>query len=196
MFKGQAHVKIGIAMDPLLLSPSEFEQEIRRILEDEGVRPKGFTTAHQEKIPGTEGDYVFDVTARFEALGVDFLVLIECKRQTRSIKRHFVQVLSDKMRSVGAQKGIIFSTSNFQSGAIEYAIKHGIALVHVKDGKFAYETKACRSIVHYPPWIPKIFTSLVTLTDDGKVMHSALGAIGPPEWEPKSNGFLLDYFLK
>ena len=127
---------------------------------------------------------------------MDFLVLIECKRQTRPIERHVVQVLTDKMRAVGAQKGIIFSTSDFRSGAIAYAQKHGIALVHVKDGRFAYQTKGYGPVVHYPAWIPKILTSLVTLTDEGNTMHSALGAIGPPEWKPKSNGFLLDYFSK
>jgi restriction system protein len=180
-------------MDPLLLSPAEFEQEMRRILQEEGVQPKDFSTAHLEKIHGTEGDYIFDITARFEALGVDFLVLIECKRQTRPIERQVVQVLADKVQTVGGQKGIIFSTSDFRSGAISYAQKHGIALVHVKDGEFAYQTKGYGPVVRYPPWIPKIMTSLVTLTTEGNIMHSTLGAAGPPEWKPKSNGFLLDH---
>lgn len=183
-------------MDPLSLSAQEFELEIRRILEEEGVRPRDFSVDHLEKIPGAEGDYIIDVTARFEALGVDFLVLIECKRQTRPIERFIVQVLADKMRSVGAQKGIIFATADFRSGAIAYAQKHGIALVHVKDGKFAYQTKANSPIAHYPAWIPKILTSLVTLTDEGNMTYSALGAIGPPDWGPKSYLFLLNYLSR
>jgi len=183
-------------MDPLLLSPAEFEQEMRRILQEEGVQPRDFSTAHLEKIHGTEGDYILDVTARFEAFGVNFLILIECKRQTRPIERNVVQVIADKIRSVGAQKGIIFSTADFRRGAIEYAQKHGIALVLVKDGKFAYQTKANHPIAQYPAWIPKVISSLVTLTTEGNIMHSTLGATGPPEWKPKSTGFLLDHLSK
>jgi hypothetical protein len=44
-------------------------------------------------------------------------------------------VLNQKLQSTGSQKGLIFSTSQFQSGAIEFAIAHGIALVHVEWGK-------------------------------------------------------------
>jgi hypothetical protein len=40
-------------------------------------------------------------------------------------------VLEQKLQSTGSQKGMIFSTSPFQSGAIEFATAHGIALVHV-----------------------------------------------------------------
>src|SRR5205823_13869675 len=34
---------------------------------------------------------------------------------------------------ISGHKGIIFATTSFQSGAIEYAQKHGIALIHFAD---------------------------------------------------------------
>ncbi|MNJ74896.1 hypothetical protein D3C77_718970 [compost metagenome] len=37
------------------------------------------------------------------------------------------------MRSLCAHKGILISTSGFQSGAAEYAKKHGIALLQIFD---------------------------------------------------------------
>jgi len=180
-------------MDPMTLSPNEFEQEVRRILTEEGVGLKSFTTKHLERIQGTDGDYVFDVTARFEALGAKFLVLIECKRQIAPVEREIVQVLADKMRSVHAHKGMIFSTARFRRGAIAYASSHRIALVFIDDGRSSYLTKDIGPTVDYPSWIPKIVGRLVTLTEDENEHHSTLGAIGPPEWEPKSEGFLLDY---
>lgn len=44
-------------------------------------------------------------------------------------------ILQQKLQSTGCQKGLIFSTSEFQSGAIEFAKTRGIALVHVQWGK-------------------------------------------------------------
>jgi restriction system protein len=183
-------------MDPMSLSPEEFELEIQRILAEEAVELKGFTATHLDRIGGSDGDYVFDVTARFEALGVDFLVLIECKRHSSPIERETVQILADKMRAVGAQKGMIFSTAPFRSGAIEYAQHHHIALVLIADGRASYFTKGSGPTVYYPPWLPSTVGFLITLSDEGNQIHSTLGTIGPPEWEPKSEGFLLDYLSK
>jgi restriction system protein len=36
----------------------------------------------------------------------------------------------------------VFATSPFQSGALEFAKVHGIALVSVTEGRFTYETRA------------------------------------------------------
>ena len=180
-------------MDPFDLTPAEFEEEVRRILEEEELALTDFRTCHLEKIRGPDGGYVFDVTARFEALGASFLVLVECKRQRKPVEREAVQLLHDKLRAVGAHKGMVFSTARFQSGAIEYAQAHGIALVLVKDGRLCYQTKARGGAVEYPPWIPRTVGTLVSLTDDGSERHSSLGAIGPPEWHPKSEGYLRGY---
>ena len=47
-------------------------------------------------------------------------------------------VLHRKLDSIGAQKGIMISTGGYQSGAIEYAKEHGIALIIVKDYHFEF----------------------------------------------------------
>ena len=123
------------------LSPEEFEKEVRRVLSLTGRRLKSFTTAHLETIRGSDGEYTFDVTATFEALGADFLVLIECKHQKDAVKREVLQILRDKMQSVGAHKGMVFSTATFQSGAREYATSHRMALVHLTDSGLVYIRK-------------------------------------------------------
>ena len=53
-----------------------------------------------------------------------------------------MQVLHQKVQSLGAHKGLMFSTAPYQRGALEYAQKHGIGLVTVTEGRFTYETKS------------------------------------------------------
>lgn len=60
-------------------------------------------------------------------------VLGECKQYKNRVNREKVVVLADKVRALGAQKGILLSTAGFQSGAIQYAKKHGIALIQIFD---------------------------------------------------------------
>lgn len=66
-------------------------------------------------------------------MSVQFKVIAECKRYTSPVNREKVVVLADKVKSLGAHKGILISTSGFQSGAHEYAKKHGIALIQILD---------------------------------------------------------------
>ena len=118
-------------MKPFILTPLEFELQVRVLLEAVGPELQEYHVAHREKLHGLDGDYEIDITARFKALDVQFLVLVECKHHNYPIKREVVQISKDRLQSVGAHKGIIYSTADFQSGAVEYAIRHGIALIKV-----------------------------------------------------------------
>lgn len=139
------------------LTPREFELAVKGILDGAGVSLSEFSTKHLESVEGVDGSYVIDVTARFSALGANFLVLIECKHERRKVERQDVQVLNDKLRSTGAQKGMLFSIAGFQEGAIQYADVHGIALVHMADGGSCWMTKSVGPKTPPPPWanIPK-----------------------------------------
>lgn len=142
------------------ISPEDFErfvqQEIRRtraILSD-------FRVERREHLSAADGTYEIDVSARFRALDVDFLVLVECKHHRSPIKREVVQILNDRIRSLGAQKGMLFSTSRFQTGAAEYARTHGIALIHVMDGQFMYQVRSATPSDYRLPGIPKFVSAL------------------------------------
>ena len=95
-----------------------------------------------EKIQGPDGTYDFDATVRFDWAGMHFLVIVEAKRHKNPIKRELVQVLHDKLRSVGAQKAIMISTAPYQAGALHYAKAHGVALATVTEGRFTVETRS------------------------------------------------------
>lgn len=117
------------------ISAAEFENYCLKILnayaETEAL--KDFIILHNQKVKTDDGDYQIDLMAEFMALSVSFKVIIECKRYTRPVEREKIVVLADKIRSLGAHKGILISTSGFQSGATEYAKKHGIALLQIFD---------------------------------------------------------------
>jgi restriction system protein len=153
--------------NPLSMKAVEFEIFVRRYLEGLGGSLKEFRTQHLETIEGTDGDYVFDVTARFEALGTDFLVLVECKRYTSDrVERAEVQVLNQKKASVGAHKAMLFTTSTFRKGAIDMATVHGIALIEVRAKEVNYVVKS---------WNPD-FTGRVVVPESVSMGHYLFGS--------------------
>ena len=115
------------------ISPTDFEVFCMKTLEAYAEREKlpNFTIKHNQKVETYDGTYQIDVLAEYTALGAKNTVLIECKKQSRSIEREIVATLDGKLRSIGAQKGILISTAGFQGGAVQYAKIHGIALWQV-----------------------------------------------------------------
>ena len=161
--------------EPAELTPEQFEREVEKQITEMGVSLSEFDVRRLEKISAADGIYEIDVTARFEALGANFLVLIECKHHKNPIKRDVVQVLNDRLRAIGAQKGMIFSTTQYQRGALEYAKAHGIALARVVDGSVLYETKSYdRRRAEPPPWLPSYGAYLVSLSDEGGESYSLM----------------------
>jgi Restriction endonuclease len=113
-------------------------------------------------------EFEIDALVRFEFLGAEFLVLVECKHHRNRLKRELVQVLRDRVRSVSAHKGILFSTGGFQKGAVEYAQAQKITLVHFTEGGPIYETNARGG--HDGPR-REYDDYVVTLTGDGTVSY-------------------------
>jgi restriction system protein len=131
--------------NPLAMTPVEFEIFVRLYLEEQGGNLKDFRTQHLENMKGTDGDYVIDVTARFEAIGADFLVLIECKRYTSDpVEREEVLALNQKKDSIGAHKAMMFTTSTFRKGAIKFAAANRIALIQITANEVNYAVKSWR----------------------------------------------------
>lgn len=155
------------------ITPTEFEKQVEAWLERGSDGLKKFRVSHRKMLKGPGGQYEIDVVAEFEALGgASIIVLVECKHYNSSnrIKRDTVMTLHAKVQDLGAHKGILFSTSGFQKGALQYARAHGVATVHVQDGaSIGYETKELGSAPQRPPWVPeyKYVGWLVTLTDEG-----------------------------
>src|SRR5215218_5571353 len=124
------------------ITPEEFEAFVTELLNAAGSAVDNLTVTLHETVIGVDGTYDFDATVHFELAGMAFLVLVEAKRHKHPIKRELVQILYQKVQSVGAHKGAIISTAPYQSGAVEFAKVHGIALATVTEGRFTFETRA------------------------------------------------------
>lgn len=115
------------------IEPEEFEKLCLDLL----MRTSGFGSLQNAKVEHNrifkayDGDYQIDGYIEYFALGVCNKVIVECKMYKRTIERKVVVELYSKVQSLGANKGIIMSTSGFQSGAQEFAKLHGIALIQV-----------------------------------------------------------------
>jgi restriction system protein len=122
------------------ITPQEFEQYVKDWFDCEGINLRSYRSIINNKAFADDGVYEIDIT--YDALGVEFRVLVECKRHLGNIKREVLQVLHQKIQSIGAHKGIVCSTSDFQRGALEYAKKHGIACIKVAESRMLVQTRS------------------------------------------------------
>ena len=122
------------------LSPTEFEKYCLDIIQEyaEEEKLKNFHIEHNKKIQTHDGIYQIDIYAEFVVLNVQMRMLIECKKYDKPVGRDKVEILANRLQSIGAQKGILISTSGFQSGAARYAKEHGIALWQIMDNSVKY----------------------------------------------------------
>jgi restriction system protein len=155
----------------------QFETFVAEVLRSLCNGLDDFRVEEQEVVVGDDGRYRIDITVRFMALGVEFLVLVECKDHARPVEREDVQVLADKKRAAGAQKGVLFSTNGFQRGAIDYAHRRGVALVRVIEGALTYETRAAgMERVPSPQWanIPSLVAQYIREGEPGTIRVTVL----------------------
>ena len=137
---------------PSNITPLEFEKLVYDWLKKSFSNLEAFEAKHRERMKGLSGEFEIDVLVRFTALNVNFITLIECKHLKRPVEREAVQILHDRIRETGAQKGMLITTSSFQSGAVQYGSLHGIALVKVADGETCYVTKSFDGPKTPPEW--------------------------------------------
>jgi len=129
------------------MSPTEFEKYALLILQQQIQGIENCQFEHNKILEVSDGNYQIDGYIEFNVMGVTYKTLVECKHYRSSIEREKVQVLYDKLRACGAQKGILVSSSNFQSGAITYATQHGIALIQLTEAGNQYETSGMYNTV-------------------------------------------------
>jgi restriction system protein len=170
--------------ESLSLTPRDYELLVKGILDAAAGTLVDYRSEHLASLSGADGQYVIDVVASFSALGAKFVVLVECKHQVRPVERQDVQILHSKQQSLAAQKAMVFSVSGFQSGAVEYAAAHGIALVEVATGASNWHTRSEGPPTPPPPWVhvPKYIgwlcrgnTRSLLSEDHAEYTRSALG---------------------
>jgi restriction system protein len=127
---------------PVELTPDEFELHVKAWIEAASESPVEFEVTRKELLAGDGGEYEIDVIARFSMFGAHYTTLIECKKHKNPIKRDLVMVLESKLRDTKSQKAMLVSTAEFQSGAIQFAGKHNIALVQLASESTHFLTRS------------------------------------------------------
>lgn len=138
-----------------IINWEDFEKATKSILQSTGAQIDKFKVNGKKKFLSEDGEYEIDASVEFTMLGgARFFVLVECraKKAGNKIKRDEVLAFHSKIHSLKAQKGIFFTTSGYQRGAVEYAKKHSIALIQVVDGKSTYITKGMDNVPP-PKWL-------------------------------------------
>ncbi len=129
------------------MTPEEFEKHSLLILTEKTKGLENVRIVHDKHIKAHDGNYQLDGYIEFEVMGVLYKSIVECKHYKKPISREIVQKLYDNLRATGAQKGILISSSNFQSGAIQYAQEHGIALIQLTEAGEDYSTRSRLNVV-------------------------------------------------
>lgn len=89
------------------------------------------------KLEGKSGhQYQIDVMYSFEAFGIKYLTIVECKHYSSKIKVSHINDFKAKIDDVGAHKGIFVTTAGYQQGALKVALYNNIALVLLKGKKW------------------------------------------------------------
>jgi restriction system protein len=157
---------------PVEVTPKDYELQVLEWLRQVKGTLIDFQIGHLEKLAGSSGEYEFDIVAKFSIFeGAEIVVLAECKRYRRPVERDDVLALHSKLRDVGAQKAMMFSTGGFQSGAIKYASAHGIATLNFIDGGITYETRNYGPPVTPPPWVdlPRFAAHRLSAEEEKKI---------------------------
>jgi restriction system protein len=148
------------------ISAKEYELQVVKWLKATASRLDCFTVNHLKHIEGIGGDYEFDGVAEFTSfLEARFTVLVECKRYGKPVEREKVLALWAKLQAVSAHKAMMFATSGFQSGAVQYASEKGIATITFMAGKFTYQTRGAlpAAISKLPAGLPEYVGVMVAL---------------------------------
>lgn len=139
----------------LEMNPTEFEKYTLQILQDHIKGLNNVKLIHNKVVEAYDGNYQLDGYIEFEVMGVLYKTIVECKHYKYPISREIVQKVYDNLRAIGAQKGIVVSTSNFQLGAIDYAKAHGIALIQMTETEEILHTRCHYSVVVNHPYVPR-----------------------------------------
>lgn len=95
----------------------------------EFFRGQGCTAEVDKNVPGVRATHWVDVFVSFVRNGIICRWVVECKLWNSSVPKEKVLTLQSIVEDVGADRGILFSESGFQSGAQDAARQSRVTLV-------------------------------------------------------------------
>jgi hypothetical protein len=129
-----AHADGAPALPDAFLDKLVDWQDFERFVRDLYAEDADLQVEHDVTLAGKSGaPRQTDVLFRHRAGGHEYLTLVECKRWKEPVSRDRIDVLVASVRDLNASKGVMFTTTGYESGAEAYARDQGIELFLVRD---------------------------------------------------------------
>ena len=94
----------------------------------QAFRQLGCRAEVDKTVTGARGQHDIDVYVTFEKFGQECRWIIQCKLWMKPVDKSVVQTLHNIVQNLGADRGLIFSESGFQSGAYTAAQNTNVLL--------------------------------------------------------------------
>jgi hypothetical protein len=166
--------------DPRHLRPDEVEIFVTRELRKAGIDVSGLkVNARDQRTEGGAEGFTIEMSGVMRVRDVNRPMLIECRNQRDPVRPAEVEALHARLAAVKAEHGIMFSTSDYESGAVREGRTRGVALLTVTDGKLAFARSPWGMAGQPPAWVPEYMSEVVDADATGKVRHHLVVADRP-----------------
>lgn len=113
-----------------LIGWEDFEYFVQKLYEDD----PNLTTQHNVTLTGKSGaNRQIDVLVTQKTKMMTMVTIVECKRWKQKVNRAIIDIVSAAIDDLNANKGVVFTTSGYEEGAIEYAKFKKIDIFLVRD---------------------------------------------------------------
>ncbi|MFO0737560.1 MAG: restriction endonuclease [Labilithrix sp.] len=112
-----------------------YERLTRRVFETLLAQQsvKNLRVEHDIKLQGLTNEHQIDVYWEFEAGGITYRTVVECKDKTKPVEKQTLHALWTTLQDLpGQPRGVVVSRSGFQEGAERFAKAHGILLYELR----------------------------------------------------------------
>ena len=110
-------------MNPRYKNWRDYQEAVAEVF-----RKLGCSAEVDKTVTGARGSHKIDVYVTFEKFGHECCWIIECKLWSKPVDKSVVQTLHNIVQNIGADRGLIFSETGFQSGASTAAQNTNILL--------------------------------------------------------------------
>jgi hypothetical protein len=107
---------------------SSFYDELNRI------RPADLKIERDVVLIGRSGvGHQIDILFRYTILGVENLILVECKDHNKNITKSHILDFHAKIEDINNASGFVIASKGYQSGAVDFAKYNGIKIVSANE---------------------------------------------------------------
>jgi hypothetical protein len=164
----------------------KYQQEVSSFLSE-----LGFDTRVDETIGGARTQHDIDVAARIRIAGLDILWIVECKAWGRRVPKERILTLQGIVDDIGADRGLVFSESGFQAGAIRATRNTNITLTGLEDFRLNFQDEISSTKARIlDERISRLLQAFLAVWDLGESERQATFArySGPPGFDVLKGG--------